>query len=351
MNKISIVIPIYNAKLYLSECLDSVINQSYDNIQIILVDNNSTDESIDICNKYLKKDNRIVLLSEKNKGVSYARNTGIEKSCGDWIMFLDADDWIDKDTCKILLECANKHDADICSCSFVQEYKNQGVIKGKNSGISTVLYQGEKNAYEFVESYFYENNIKEFYSGYSSWARIIKKELLSDGLRFCPEVSIGEDHVFNKELFIRARKHVYIDIPLLHYRQNSESAIHKYGIEQFKKRIPFLCNMKKIGDKTVDKKLWEKKVLKIYTDCCTDLLLSDLEKSKAKCIVRESRQLDFFEEVLDKIDYRDKSILCRGRFSRPLSYFLIKKRFTLCWLILDVKKIYKKSYGKRLLFE
>ena len=94
---VSIVVPVYNVEKYLKRCVDSIINQSYNNIEILLVDDGSTDSSGKICDDYLKKDSRIKVIHKQNGGLSDARNFGIDKSTGDYLSFIDSDDWIEKD--------------------------------------------------------------------------------------------------------------------------------------------------------------------------------------------------------------------------------------------------------------
>ena len=110
MKLISIIIPIYNNEKFISRCLDSIINQTYKKIEIIIVNDGSTDKSLDVISKYEKKDNRIKVINKKNEGVSIARNIGIESSKGDYITFVDADDWLELDAIeKLYIEITEKN--------------------------------------------------------------------------------------------------------------------------------------------------------------------------------------------------------------------------------------------------
>ena len=100
---ISIIVPVYNVEKYLEQCLESLLNQTYKNIEIIVVNDGSTDQSLDILKKYSFKDNRIKLYSQKNQGISAARNTALEHINGKYVMFVDSDDWIEINTCEIAL--------------------------------------------------------------------------------------------------------------------------------------------------------------------------------------------------------------------------------------------------------
>lgn len=115
---LSIIIPVYNSEKYLTECIESLINQSYEDIEIILVDNNSTDNSINICREFRKKDGRIIILSEKKKGAAAARNCGIKAAKGKYITFVDSDDYVQNDAYRILIEIIEKNNCDAVCFSF-----------------------------------------------------------------------------------------------------------------------------------------------------------------------------------------------------------------------------------------
>lgn len=112
---ISVIIPIYNMEKYLDRCINSITEQSYKNIEILLINDGSTDNSLKICKKFQKEDERIKFFSMNHQGVSIARNLGIEKAKGKYIMFIDSDDWIEKDTIKTLYENIKNNDMSICS--------------------------------------------------------------------------------------------------------------------------------------------------------------------------------------------------------------------------------------------
>ena len=117
MKKISIIVPIYNSETYLRRCLISLINQKYNNLEIILVNDGSTDNSLSICKEYEKKDSRIKLINQLNKGVAHTRNIGLDVATGDYITFVDSDDFIDKNMYSELIE--NIDSCDIAVCRYV----------------------------------------------------------------------------------------------------------------------------------------------------------------------------------------------------------------------------------------
>ena len=120
-SKISIIVPVYNAEKYLVECLNSLVEQTYKNIEIILIDDGSIDNSAKICDEYAKKDERIKVVHQKNSGVSVARNNGLDMHTGDYVMFVDSDDWIELNTCEILINNIISNDKDILIYNYYLE--------------------------------------------------------------------------------------------------------------------------------------------------------------------------------------------------------------------------------------
>ena len=140
MNKlISIIVPIYKVENYLKRCIDSIINQTYKHIEIILVDDGSPDNCGAICDEYTKFDDRIKVIHKKNGGLSDARNCGIEISTGDYIIFIDGDDYVSKNMCEKLLIRALEHNADIVSCNFKEIYIDNNREKINKQSINILL--------------------------------------------------------------------------------------------------------------------------------------------------------------------------------------------------------------------
>ena len=116
--KISVIVPVYNVKLYLHKCVDSILNQTYQNIEVLLIDDGSTDGSSDICDSYTEKDSRIKVVHKKNGGLSSARNTGLDMATGEYILFVDSDDYIDIEMIRRLYDALVKTGADMSVCNI-----------------------------------------------------------------------------------------------------------------------------------------------------------------------------------------------------------------------------------------
>lgn len=181
---ISIVIPIYNTEKYLKKCLHSVVNQSYKNIEILLINDGSTDNSHMICEKFSENDNRIIYINKENEGVSIARNIGLDNATGNWIYFLDSDDFLDLDTFKDLLDIVKKNNCDIIQFGL-RSYKNDKLFR--------------ENCPKFFKAY-YSNDLKIFIDEnplkpLSACLNFFKKDIIGD-IRFDEDLKHCEDMLF-----------------------------------------------------------------------------------------------------------------------------------------------------------
>lgn len=216
MKKISVVIPVYNVEKYLSECLDSVINQTYKNLQIILVDDGSTDFSGKICDVYAEKDNRITVVHQKNAGAGAAKNTGLELIDGDYFSIIDSDDYIELDMYEKMVNSLEKYNADIVQCLFRNVYVNDSFdrkykIKGSYPKVLT--------SKSFLKEYLYDWKYAIF------WNKLFKSSLLKE-IRF-PVGRKIDDEFFTYKLVCNAKKVVNIDNILYNYRMRKTSVMNE----------------------------------------------------------------------------------------------------------------------------
>lgn len=209
---ISVIIPVYNVEAYLVECLDSVINQTYKELEIILVNDGSTDRSLDILEKYKAQHSNITIINQENSGQSVARNKGIEVSTGDYIYFLDSDDYIELDTFEQLINAFNDKDVDLIRFSAEAFTDNIKMNLDKRK-YNFDKYFNEQRTYEKEE--FLSISTKAFTP--SPVLYIMKRELLIESnLRFIPGI-IHEDDLFTVEVFLNANKAIYL--PNAFYRR------------------------------------------------------------------------------------------------------------------------------------
>lgn len=136
MQLLSVIVPVYNVEKFINDCIDSILGQSYKNIELILVDDGSTDSSGEICDKYCSVDKRVKVIHQNNKGCSAARNAGIANAKGNLIAFMDADDLIDQDMYEVLIKNLDMTNSDVSACSYVKEYN---LDRGKIIGLHKII--------------------------------------------------------------------------------------------------------------------------------------------------------------------------------------------------------------------
>ncbi|MBQ3544327.1 MAG: glycosyltransferase [Lachnospiraceae bacterium] len=222
MYKISVIVPIYNTEMYLNRCIDSIINQTYDNLEIILVNDGSNDSSGHIIDEYAKKDSRVIPIHKKNGGVSSARNVGMKVATGEYIGFVDSDDWIEADMYEKMANEIKYESLDMVICGF---FKDNGMNVSEvrnNKSISSKVFGGE----EMLKYVFYREDYRAF-AAYS-WNKIVKKKLLglSKYCEFNENISIGEDVLWLVNISQHIKKVKYINNTLYHYVQNEDSVMH-----------------------------------------------------------------------------------------------------------------------------
>ena len=166
---ISIIIPVYKVEKYLEKCIQSVINQTYENLQIILVDDGSPDNCGKICDEYAKKDHRIEVIHKSNGGLSDARNKGLEIAKGEYIGFVDSDDYIEADMYEVLYNLLKQYNADVSICNFYTVSQGKIAIKNAENGIK------EYNRIEILKEVLLDNNIQSY-----AWNKLYKKELFDE---------------------------------------------------------------------------------------------------------------------------------------------------------------------------
>ena len=214
---VSIIVPIYKVEPYLRRCLDSIINQTYTNLEIILVDDGSPDGCPQICDEYASKDNRIVVIHKENGGLSDARNAGLDICKGEYISFVDSDDWIAFSFVECLLQetCLSK--ADIGVTSFVRT---------SNSFTAEIKLDAKPNIEELSSLQAAKKIWSDEYVVFvTSWGKIYKASLFTD-IRF-PKGKIHEDEYTTYKLLYRASKTIFLNVPLYFYFQRNDSIMAK----------------------------------------------------------------------------------------------------------------------------
>lgn len=291
---VSVIIPVYNVAPYLNEALDSVVNQSYNNLEILIIDDGSKDNSGQICDEYSKKDERIRVIHQENKGLSAARNVGLDLMTGDVVVFLDADDAYDPNYVKLLIEALNQEKADCVVCRFTVHRTTKKMVVTGREKMNPQIGVG---SYDKVSSL---NAIIDGRINISTWNKMYRRELWN-AIRF-PDGHVFEEQKTILEIFDHCNKVYIIDRPLYLYRKrpgsisdtvsvsNMSDYISAYSyVEYFvKKHTPevFLQNqVEKVRRETIEKFLSVylisyKQTGNEWTDFCEKLRKQIIEKEK-----------------------------------------------------------------------
>lgn len=218
MALLSIIIPVYNVESYLDECLSSIHNQTYKNIEIICINDGSTDNSPIILQKWAKEDSRIKVINQKNKGLSGARNTGIKYASGKYITFVDSDDFIKNNMYSLLIELAEKNELDAIGCGF-EQYP---------SGILQSFSFKKNKVSNFFDLLSYNTKLQSTNDLCFCWRYLFKKKILdTHNILFNEDVKIGEDVIFNTQVLCCSNKVLFINDPLYYYRTNNQNSLMK----------------------------------------------------------------------------------------------------------------------------
>lgn len=231
--KISVIIPVYNAEKFLRQCLDSVLNQTLQNIEVICVNDGSSDKSGSILEEYGKKDNRIKVIDQGNQGLSGARNAGMKIANGEYLTFVDSDDWIDLDMLELLYTTANKENYDIVMCTYVKEFGDH------QSNVSIYDTEGEKDINYVLRRLVgpIDDEVcrpQELDLPVSACMQLIKREK-TGGVQFVDTRQIGtEDLLFQLQTYTKCDSFFYVDKCLYHYRRSDYGTLTtKYMPDKF----------------------------------------------------------------------------------------------------------------------
>lgn len=344
MAHVSIIIPVYRVdKELLQRCIESLLCQTLNEIEIIIVDDGTTDVCKKLCEGYAKQEQRIIFLSQKNAGVSVARNKGIQHATAPIITFVDADDWVEPEMCKKLKREFEQHE-DIQICVFAA-YLNSRNGERKNPfwNCERKLFEGKEKEQLQIQSIYRKSAkfIPEFATFGTTWCKGYRRQWIIDNqLWYEPELRRGQDTIFNLNAFEKADKVMYVNEYLYHYRLNDASAVHRYtenAIEYLSRilhHIMIFIETYKKPDYFYQAYYYKCASL-LVTAMGNDCFHKDNPKSK-----KEKRQdlkkllcEDIYEEAFQKIDIKSVP------FQTKVFWLLIKHKAVRSLFLAD--KVYK----------
>lgn len=336
---ISIIIPVYNAAKYLTECLNSIIKQRYTELEIILVDDGSSDGSDFIYNYFASKDSRIKIIQQKNRGVSVARQRGIEIAKGNWIIFVDADDTISENMCELIAKNSNNNDL---------------IIFSKAINEKKILKDYEK--VEFLKGALGYSNIESYNESYLAtvWSKAYSNSLInSENCRFLKGLINGEDTLFNLKAFELA-KHIYlVNESVYNFRLNPESATKKFQSTILDTDYLFLTELRK----NIRLSKYSERLMEIY-----DLVvLNGLWVCLIHNIAHPDNKKFYSEKINDFIKILSNSIyknsFCNwGKYKKDLSlskkivfHLIDYKFFKMIFCLFKLKNLSLKNEGEKII--
>lgn len=218
MSKVTILSPCYNVEKFLPKCLDSIINQTYRDLQIVMIDDGSRDNTWSILQEYAAKDPRIEVYHQENQGVATTRNNLLDKVKGDYVLFVDSDDWIEPDMVEFLVTKATENQAEVAMCGMVVN----------DTPVEAEYNESLMSKEDCIRAFLFHKELKG-----SLWNKLVETSLLHNAKFHCG-ISYGEDALFCWHFFQKAQRAVMTDRQLYHYRMNDASLSHEgFGPKKF----------------------------------------------------------------------------------------------------------------------
>ncbi len=312
---ISIIVPVYNVETYLPECLNSLVNQTYSNIEIICVNDGSTDNSLEVLQKYAQKDNRIIIIEQKNQGLSAARNTGLSHVHGKYLMFVDSDDWVEKNTCECAIEAVYKYNSELVLWSYTSEFNAQS--KNKLMPWDDNIFFDNKQVKEKLHKRLCGLNGEELktpeYANIieTAWGKLyLSKIVLENRIQFIDTKIIGtEDALFNLYVFGHVKSAVYLRKCLNHYRKTNETSLtSKYRPDLYKQwQTLFGMMAKYIKENQLSQKYMDALYNRIALSILglgLNIMDSDYGTVKKIKMIHEIIASDRYQKAYRKLNYR-----------------------------------------------
>ncbi len=331
MDKISLIVPVYNVEKYLNKCLDSILKQTYHNLEIILIDDGSTDSSPKICDKYALKDSRIKVFHESNKGLSATRNLGIKYSSGKYISFIDSDDVLTEDYCETLLNALKSNHCDVASVKLIMVRENGERIE-PSVDITQINYASEINIYsksEILKEVLLRHSFKNYVC-----TKLYNRKLFTN-CQFKENISY-EDVLFTYEMSKKINKIAYVNKECYMYLKRKNS-------------ITATCSEKNLNDfldvalyryQDVQKNYPKYEVYNLYA------LLESIISISVKYVIAERKYQTVAEKSNIIFDIIDKSLQDQNLETKLLP-FLNNSQKSCLYLILYNRELFYNFLEKR----
>jgi glycosyltransferase involved in cell wall biosynthesis len=325
MAQITIVLPVYNVEKYLAQCLDSIINQTFKDFECICVNDGATDNSLSILQEYSKKDKRFKIITQENKGLSGARNTGIKNTNTKYITFIDSDDWVTENYLEVLYNKIEETDADVVRASYKFYFQKENFYKDAKI---REIHKINTNS-----------NIERLYKGYAGafvWAKIYKTSVIKDNNIWFYEGKNSEDCPFLSLVYIYSKKVIFISDEILFYRKHSLSITGNFEKTATDDFFNFITLTKDLQERNFN----EPEI----KEFCIDIFLYKLGKMGKKISEQTARKI--YSAAIEHIKFLKEISLDLSfiyKFKINFSIFLLKSLNTFSFKIFRILKNFFKN--------
>ncbi len=326
---VSIIVPLYKAEMNLKQCIDSILAQTLKEIELILVDDGSPDSSGNIAEDYKKKDDRVIVLHQSNQGAAQARNTGIRAANGEYIGFVDADDWIDSNMYSEMYNLAKKNNqADVVMCGYISESDSN--ISKVNTPLKDGTYDSKVIVSKVITPMVGTLDKKMVSWKYrvmgSVWRNIFKRELLvKQDIYFNKALSYSEDLIFSIEFLLKSKNLAIINKPFYHYRISEKSLSNGYRKDLFDNLLMVDNIIRKLLDQKLDSKILDSRTMIIVRK----VILNEMDKENPNAFFKKMENI---QVILNNDKVRDvySRVKLRGyKYSDILIFGCIKYKLSL----------------------
>lgn len=337
---VSIVLPIYNVSKYLDKCITTIVNQTYKNLEIILVDDGSTDQSPSMCDEWVKKDGRIKVIHKQNGGLGNARNTGIDNATGKYIFFIDSDDYVSLDLVSKCYNSAKSTNADIVIYGFSVADESEKIISSIVPNATKRTYTFDEIQNEYLPSLISNKRKDSKFSNLhmSAWACMYSLKLIKDNnWAFVSEREIISEDVYSLlGLYKYVNKVCILEDSLYFYRKNGSSLSHTYREDRFLKINKFYLECLKLAEELNYSNEIKKSLTNPYFSnvigCMKILARSNIEKKQKKKYIKNIIKDKIFKDALNEYNS------CGDSLSKKILIFAMKKEMTnLCYGLISLK--------------
>ena len=308
----SIIVPVYNVEKYLRQCLDSIKMQTYKEIEVVLINDGSTDESRTICDEYVKYDSRFRVVHTINQGVSVARNLGIKESSGDYILFVDSDDYLEMNAVYKINKILENKSYDLMIYGIVKEVEDKKIIINSSEFLNEEYKSNEE--IKGILPYLIKTEM------INSPIKVYKSDLLKkEKIYFDNNINIGEDYLFNMKCFLHANNLYIIKEPLYHYMiRNIKSLSNKFIDDKYSQLVYVNDNIKKLIDNNINNIELNEAILYIRLK---NIYSCFMDMHKKSCNYSYSKKIETISEILDRERCVNFGLIKWGNF-KILAYIL-----------------------------